>query len=323
MSIDLSQFHQTFLEESFEGLEQMESCLLELEKGGSDDETINTIFRAAHSIKGGSGTFGFEDIASFTHVLETLLDEMRSGERKITGDAIALLLQSVDCVRDMLTAAQDDGEADKAHISGVQASLEAMLAGEASSEAPVPVRDNAPAASTASAGWHIRFSPHRHILKTGNDPLRLLRELEALGDVSVRSDRHELPVLTDMDAEECYLDWDIDLKGDVEQQAISEIFEWVEDDCDLAVEPLDSGPCETASVAQPEKDEIVADDGQVADAGAQKEITGQSEVKADTPRTARKSAESGSIRVGIDKVDMLINMVGELVITQSMLGQLN
>ena len=101
MSINLEQFHQTFFEESFEGLDSMESGLLNLQAGGMDADTINTIFRAAHSIKGGSGTFGFSEVAKFTHVLETLLNEMRDGRRAVTPDAVNLLLQSVDVLREM------------------------------------------------------------------------------------------------------------------------------------------------------------------------------------------------------------------------------
>ena len=93
MSIDLSQFKETFFEESFEGLDIMESGLLELEPGTPDDDLINRIFRAAHSIKGGSGTFGFADISRFTHVMETVLDEMRDGTRKVTTDNRDVLLR--------------------------------------------------------------------------------------------------------------------------------------------------------------------------------------------------------------------------------------
>ena len=108
MSIDLSQFYEVFIDESFEGLEAMESELLNLEPGDVDSEIINTIFRAAHSIKGGSGTFGFMAIADFTHVLETLLDQIRNGERELESLHIDLLLKSVDCLRGMLSAIQND-----------------------------------------------------------------------------------------------------------------------------------------------------------------------------------------------------------------------
>jgi len=112
MSIDLSQFHQVFYDESFEGLDSMEELLLSLSEGDADNESVNTIFRAAHSIKGGSATFGFSAVAEFTHILESLLDEMREGQRDVTTEAISLLLQSVDCLREMLTSLQADGECD-------------------------------------------------------------------------------------------------------------------------------------------------------------------------------------------------------------------
>jgi len=106
MSIDLTRFHQTFFEESFERADQMEEALLKLDTGAADPETINTIFRAAHSIKGGAATFGFSAIAEFTHGVETLLDEMRAGKREVTQAAVDLFLRSTDVIRGLLGAAQ-------------------------------------------------------------------------------------------------------------------------------------------------------------------------------------------------------------------------
>ena len=106
MSIDLSQFHQVFFEESFEGLDIMESSLLALDLADVDAETINTIFRAAHSIKGGAGTFGFMQISGFTHVLETLLDEIRGGAREIEQEHVDMFLQCVDCLRGLMSDLQ-------------------------------------------------------------------------------------------------------------------------------------------------------------------------------------------------------------------------
>jgi len=112
MSIDLEQFHETFFEESFEGLDIMESGLLELEQGEVDLENINTIFRSAHSIKGGSGTFGFTAVAEFTHDMETLLDQMRNGERDVSVVVVNTLLGCVDTLRNMLNAIRDGSEID-------------------------------------------------------------------------------------------------------------------------------------------------------------------------------------------------------------------
>ena len=108
MSIDIHQFHQTFFEESFEGLEAMEAALLQLDPDAPDAETVNTIFRAAHSIKGGAGTFGFSEIADFTHDLETLLDQVRSAQRQPDQDLIDVVLRSVDVLRALLECARDE-----------------------------------------------------------------------------------------------------------------------------------------------------------------------------------------------------------------------
>jgi len=134
MSIDMSQFHQVFFEECFEGLEAMESGLLTLDVGDVDAEVINTIFRAAHSIKGGSGTFGFTVVAEYTHIMETLLDEMRDGRRQVTQPAVNVLLGSVDCLREMLTSIQNEQDVDETGVAQHKTALEVVLNGHASPE---------------------------------------------------------------------------------------------------------------------------------------------------------------------------------------------
>ncbi len=129
MSIDMSQFHQVFFEECFEGLEAMESGLLTLDMGDIDSEIINTIFRGAHSIKGGSGTFGFTVVADYTHIMETLLDEMRDGRRKVTQPAVDVLLGSVDCLREMLTAIQNEQGVNDVSVAKHKTALEIVLNG--------------------------------------------------------------------------------------------------------------------------------------------------------------------------------------------------
>ncbi len=126
MSVDLSQFIPSFLEESFEGLELMESSLLNLNAG--DHETIHSIFRAAHSIKGGAGTFGFDSVTEFTHLVETLLDEMRDGRRDVDPKDIEILLASVDCIRILIEAARDNEDYDEEKIQQTTTLLEQTLA---------------------------------------------------------------------------------------------------------------------------------------------------------------------------------------------------
>ncbi|MGD8784249.1 MAG: chemotaxis protein CheW [Thioalkalispiraceae bacterium] len=239
MTIDMTQFLQTFYEESFEGLDIMESELLNLDVGAADVETINTIFRAAHSIKGGSGTFGLSAVAEYTHVMETLLDEMRDGRRQVTQEAVDVLLKSVDVLRAMLTALRDEEELDHQGIGESQKQLDALLV-SASEDAVISTETETQTVEAVSkiTGWAINFRPHTDMLKTGNDTFRMLRELTELGTAEVQVDLEGLPAFSALDPEESYLSWSIDLTGDIAKEQITEIFEWVDDECDLDIQPV-------------------------------------------------------------------------------------
>ena len=376
MSIDMSQFYQTFFDESFEGLETMEAGLLGLDVGAADEETVNTIFRAAHSIKGGSATFGFSAVAEFTHVMETLLDEMRAGEREVTVHAVDLLLLSVDRLREMLTAVQNEQPIDTGRVAGVQKDLETLLNGE-SPDAPVSESaeveteslvevsnetvqaQDEPAEQTGPVGWRISFKPFDYLFKTGNDPVRLFREISILGEYSAKVDSESLPLFADLDPELAYLAWNIELISDARKEDIAEIFEWVDEDCELSIVPLGEVIKAVSEVAEvPESEQIEEKEDATSEVVAAvvesnvQELKPESksapisesasEIKAEPvsveapvvvaapastdavkkPAKKAAAADQGSIRVGIDKVDALINMVGELVITQSMLSQL-
>src|ERR1039457_4699672 len=127
MTLDLAQFSETFFEESFEALGSMEAALLKLSAGEADAELINMIFRVAHSIKGGSATFGFTDVAAFTHTLETLLDQLRSGRRAVQSSIVDVLLRSVDVLREMLNATQRKQPADPGLTVGLHAELQGIV----------------------------------------------------------------------------------------------------------------------------------------------------------------------------------------------------
>jgi len=297
-SIDLSRFHRTFFEESLEGLDAMESALLRLDIGQADAETINLIFRAAHSIKGGAGTFGFTAVAGFTHLLETLLERVRSGQRQVSQADVDLLLRSVDVTRAMLRAADGGDAVDLDNVARVSAELEQAL--ELKPAAPTP----ASAVKTVAGGWNIRFAPKPEIFATGNDPLRILRELARLGETEVRCIAEGLPEMGAVDPERCYLSWTIELRGDCDETAVREVFAWVEDECELLIEPLQA----EAPAAVPEKD--ARPQLRVIEGGRPE------------PQPERRSTDSSSIRVSTEKIDALINLVGELVITQAMLQQI-
>jgi len=320
MSIDMEQFKITFVEESLEGLDTMESVLLDMHPGESDAEAIDNIFRAAHSIKGGAATFGLGDIANFTHVVETLLDEVRNGDRDITQEAIVLFLSSVDCIREMISADQNGEAIDQERIEEIKSGLDRMLGSEQEDEAVTPEDNAAVSVVTQGDGWKIIFKPFPGMLRTGNDVVRMFRELAGLGKFNAVVDTENLPPLIDLDPEEACLGWCITLHGEIDKAQISEIFEWVEDDCELEIIPLVGGNTEadskdTTNNATEENKPVDLQEASLPPEGR---------VEEDRRQTTRKtsSPESSSIRVGIDKIDDLINMVGELVITQSMLSQL-
>ena len=333
MSIDLSQFHQVFFEESFEGLDVMESSLLALDLTEIDSETINTIFRAAHSIKGGAGTFGFQQISSFTHVVETLLDEIRSGVRVILQEHVDLFLLCVDCLRGLMNDLQAGSEPDMDQANELKKKFEAILAGNEIGENAEEVKeesDNNSAANQSSAGWKIEFIPSEDILCTGNEPYRMFRELNDLvqeedeGTINVIAHLERLPEFSDMHPEMCYLSWSITVHSSIALSDIEEIFEWVVDDSDIRYERLsnDNADNETLTLAA----DKIQDDAENTEASVTNTSTNNDKqpppaVKA-AAKVAPKTSENTSIRVSIDKIDGLINMVGELVITQSMLGQL-
>jgi two-component system, chemotaxis family, sensor kinase CheA len=345
MTVDLTQFHAAFFEESFEALDVMEAVLLRLDVGSPEPELINTIFRVAHSIKGGSATFGFTEIASFTHSLETLLDELRSGTMAVTAAVPDLLLKSVDVLRAMLRAVQAKQPIDAQRVSDLQFDLEVAIAkksepavGAATTQAmPRAIRGGGASGPdilsgrsppSAASPWRIHFRPYRELLARGNDPLRMLRELAELGELAVRVDSQMLPPFADVNPQDCYLAWSLELPGEVTEEAIKQVFEWAEGDCDLTLERLPGGPPLLENItasAQP------APAIPPAQASAPEPATSAPSVAAATsrpepsakPETSVSSlGDSGSIRVSVEKIDELMNTVGELVITQAMLSQL-
>lgn len=325
-------FRQTYLEESFEGLDVMEAGLLDLSPGTPDDEKINEIFRAAHSIKGGSGTFGFTEIIDFTHVLETLLDEMRDGRRDVTQEATDTMLQAVDVLRDMMTRLQNHEEIDEVRASEVQKDMETILNGGSSESGSDPTNsevqpsEEIQAASPPSSGsWVIDIVPEKQLLQTGNEPIRIFRELETLGDISVSVDDSALPDVAELNPEDLHLKWQVTLTGEgIDEDDVKEVFEWIDGD---GAEVTITAPVATASDSSTATEVPVSQPAQETPAAKTQAATPpKAEVKKPTPaakpaQAASAPKQDSSIRVDLSKIDQLVNLVGELVITQSMLSQ--
>ena len=337
MAVDLTQFHDVFFEESFEGLEIMESGLLNLSAGCDDMEPINDIFRAAHSIKGGAGTFGFNKISEFTHDLETLLDQMRDGRSPVTDEAVELLLLSVDCLKDMFKALVDKVEIDDEVSTELTGKFKKLLEKNAQTSKNTETLESDVSGiktNTANSQWLIEFKPHGHVLQTGNEPYRIMRELGALGKMDVVVDLSDLQSYDEMEPTDCHLSWHITLSGkELSHEKIDEVFEWVADESDITICMDKSSPSEHKDEVHETHNDVQAlhknnhqknenlpssKDLNATDAPASKNSK-----KPESKKPAPQRTESKSIRVSIDKVDSLINMVGEMVITQSMLCALS
>ena len=327
MSIDvnLEEIAQLFIEESLEGLDVMESGLLNLDLGAADPELMGAIFRAAHSIKGGGATFGFNEISDFAHHVETLLDEIRQGQREVTKEAVDLALQSVDCLREMTNCLSNKADIDTTRAKVLEGHFKKILNDELSSSLSDEYADAGAAsekssdvlevASVAGPAWKIDFRPIPGILKSCNDPLRLFRELATLGELEVHSDGYEHLDFENLDPEECHLNWQLILRGDVNSDQLEEVFAWVRDECELNITPILMGPNIESSEGKASGE--IVENPEPATKPA-KTVGGSSEA---TMETSSYGKDSGSIRVKTGKVDALINQVGELVITQSMLSR--
>ncbi|PML78244.1 chemotaxis protein CheA [Enterovibrio norvegicus] len=323
MALDMDQLRRIFYEECRENLEVLERELLALDPDGDVDlDIINTIFRAAHSIKGGGATFNLNEISQFTHVMETLLDEAREGKRRLDADTIDLLLKGGDCINSMLVAYETDTDFDHELRDDLTKQLNQLLGGDSPDEAQPSATSDEATPTEGDGDWVIRFIPNKDMFFSGNDPVRILRELFDLGvHCSVECITDDLPSFSELEPEMCYLKWHIVVDGELEKHLIEEIFEWVEDECSLEISKPDTN---TSGSGQAENSDASGNEApKAASEPAAESVAAPVPPKPKTPaKPAAKADAVSSIRVEIDKVDNLINLVGELVITQSMLTEL-
>jgi two-component system chemotaxis sensor kinase CheA len=341
MKIDLSQFRQTFMQESAEHVEAMEAGLLALRSAPDDAETLNAIFRSAHSIKGGAGSFGLTNLVRFTHALENLLDRLRSLEIPATAEVISLLLRSVDVLRAMLDAGADDGMPEgAAQLAEQIESLSARDALPAEESLGQTTRQQNVSSKEASEDgvtgpelnfYRVEFRPHREMFSSGTNPIMLLRNLAALGTVSVcQLHAEELPPLAQLDPSQCYLSWTVELASSCAEEELREVFEFVEHLAELTVLRVDQ-PLQPEKGLALHRPSVQARTLEVVPAVVPEKVESvdrrkeEERRKAEERRAAKKPAaasESSSIRVATEKVDRLIDLVGELVIAQVMTAQM-
>jgi len=325
------QFKVTFFDECQDSLQICEPLLENLDQN-ADDETLNTIFRAVHSIKGGAGAFNFDRLVRFTHVLETALDLLRTRKVSLDRDSHRLVMRAFDMQTDLVAAARTNAELTAGQEDELIHALQRWSAtgqdAEPTTQGPFPFIPVAAeeAGPPAPARYRIRFAPHSDLFRKANEPLLLIRELRSLGSATVTLDTSKLPPLGKMDPEAAYFAWDITLDGLVTKAQLEEVFEFVTDDCDLSIEREEGSGAlavrmDTAPLPLTQKSIPAAPDG----------IANGSETAANAANGARPFGRRSSdqeaqntqatIRVDLDKIDRLANMVGEIVITQAMLTQ--
>lgn len=320
----------TFFQECEELLGDLEQGLLAIRAGAGDSDTINAVFRAVHSVKGGAGAFGMEALVQFAHVFETLLDGVRAGRIASTPDLLDTLLRAADVLSDHVAAARGAGSVDEARSAEMVRELEhatdpdAVVLNAIEAHAPEADADDfgfvvtkfqpdllEPAPSPS--GWTIRFRPRTDLYRKGNESALLLRELARLGAVEAVLDDSGLPDIASLDPEASYLAWTIALDSACDEAAVREVFEFVEGDCDLEI------VSRSGAVAPPPAAGIIRMAQAAPVAPAHPEPPAQ-KPEAMTKGEAATPAHA-TIRVDPERIDRLIDLVGELVINQAMLAQ--
>ncbi|TAX37752.1 chemotaxis protein CheA [Rhizobium leguminosarum] len=389
--MDMNEIKEIFFQECEEQLAELESGLLKMNDGDRDPETVNAVFRAVHSIKGGAGAFGLDDLVAFAHVFETTLDCVRSNKLEPNQDVLKVMLKSADVLADLTNVARDGGSVDESRSRGLVRELEALANGEmpsptASVEAPAPkaAAKAAPAPTpkpTDDSGfqpvpfsfddfggegdagdmpaYEVIFKPRYELYSKGNDATLLLRDLSRVGEMTIYCNTDDLPGLEELDPEGAYFFWNVTVKTDKGEDAIRTVFEFAEWDCELTVKPVEEARADATSNDELPMVPVPFDLSILDETGATEEVSA-SDARAEETAAAVAAAETASnvtqmaaaaarvekkesaaaaaaaasaaaqnnaagagqtIRVDLDRVDRLINLVGELVINQAMLSQ--
>jgi len=358
----MAEIRASFFVECEELLESLQDALTVMDAGEHDTETINVVFRAVHSIKGGAGAFALKPLVAFAHRYETVLDELRSGRMALSPEAVKRFFQAADILQDHVRAARDGADAPAAAEEVLEA-LEGLAGTITQDHEPDEVTDFQPMGLTldfdfagmpqaGTAPWRVRFAPQTALFASGNEPLNLLRALAELGSVTLSCDTTLLPPLETMDPEAACIGWTIELNTEAGEDEIREVFDFVEDVAAIDIVPPDTDPAlptgnsrtqgapaaaalpqmpaaptETMSAPQPVAAPAPATAAQPAGAtpAGATPTHGAATVSApvavpQAPQTS-KEAEHATVRVDLERIDRLVNLVGELVINQAMLAQ--
>ena len=342
----LDQLKNTFFDECSEALQQIEGGLTDIRQGNGSDDTINAVFRSVHSVKGGAGIFGFDSLVGFAHVFETVLDAMRDGTLAPSPDIVDVLLPANDVLTDLISMSRA-GEAipaDYGHES--RAALERLLGKtegddhDGGDPAPadfegldfMPVMadqmdDMAGSPADGKQTYRIAFQPQPEMLRRGSEPLSIIRELQKLGTLTLTAETGKIPPLNEIEHDRPYVTWTGTLATEASREQIEEIFEFVAE-CEVEIaldQPVapEPAPMPVAFAAPPAAEPPVASlPVHQAPSVAPVAPTPSIEPAEAAARPAVQKAAATTMRVEVEKIDRVVNMVGELVIAQAMLGQI-
>ena len=339
----MSSLIDTFRDEALELIQELEAALLELEESPDDSAQIDRVFRALHTLKGSGGLAGFDDVAGFCHEAETVFEQVRSGERQVDQDLVSLTLSAQDHLKGMILSEFGADKVDDELTADLVAAFQALLPFQEEKRSALDQIITFPSGELST--YRIRFRPEPSLFRQGVQPQFLLGELVSLGDAIVVAQLDEVPPLDEIDPEECWVYWDVLLTTDQDENAIRDVFIFVEDDCELIIQQIDDG----SQLDQPkdykrlgeilvERGDLTSDDlkkylkekkrlgetlvekGAVNDGVIKSALAEQERVQ--TLRRERKAHDAmDSIRVKSDRLDKLVNLVGEMVTVQARLSQ--
>jgi two-component system chemotaxis sensor kinase CheA len=338
----LDDLKQTFFDESNEGLEAIEVGLSEMRESTGTEDTVNAVFRGIHSIKGGAGVFGFDSLVDFSHVFETVLDAIRKGDLAVTPVVVEVLLKANDTLSDLVSMARTGSDVPAGYDRESRSALKQLLGTEdedGGDLAPasfadiafVPVRfDDDPLAPEAAIeqAFEIAIRPARDTLLEENAPLALIRALRACGTLELSAVPGALPALDELVPERAYLAWNGTLRTTSTLDVVRGVAEAVGADYVVEIAGMsgaDAAPLVESPMLAPADPQVSAPEPTSSTAGVFKPAGADADEHPGDKKTAAAAASKApttTIRVDLERIDRVVNMVGELVIAQAMLGQL-
>ncbi|MCX5828974.1 MAG: chemotaxis protein CheA [Deltaproteobacteria bacterium] len=354
----MDQFREAFREEAHELLAELETALLELEKDPGAADLIGRVFRAMHTLKGSSGMFGFDDINKLTHDIENVYDLVRGGKIPVTSPLIDMTLRACDEVKKMIEPREEgDAGPDLKAALAVSASFRTYLESSRAASVPDAARDQAGKQTDESNDtdkdkdrtmtYRISFRPAADIFLSGTNPVLLLNEVRDLGLCHIIAKTEQIPPLDEINPEACYTGWEILLTSEHDINAIRDVFIFVEDRCTLNIEEIPDDSGAEADKEDRKLGEILVERGDISGSDLRKildshkkigeilvesGLVGAEKVEAalveqihtrEVKQRKQVAETAASIRVPAEKLDRLVNMVGELVTVQSRLSQIS